>query len=320
MNLTTSLRLLAAVGIMQIGVPAAAQSNVTISGSLDIGVFRDTAGVTNVGTIQRSHIQFAGSEDLGDGLAATFRLRHRLHLDTGTPEGNGSKPFWHGESTVGLRGGFGALRLGRALDAIQSQDWAFRPLGELRSPRVACLGPLALELFGRSGRWRVWLRGQRCLLRLAEGRRLLTAYQRLAGVACRGRDQDPRRVAGLQQWHAARAAGHRQEQRRRDRDFARPARQLRLGVGHGAVQPQRVGGGLEGQGRDAGSHVRTRRNTSEGRLGPGGCRWCQEERLTSVGAKYSLSKRTSIYADLASKRFSTTGTKQVYGVGLTHSF
>ena len=127
MNLTTSLRLLAAVGIMQIGVPAAAQSNVTISGSLDIGVFRDTAGVKNVGTIQRSHLQFAGSEDLGDGLAATFRLRHRLDLDTGTPEGNGSKPFWHGESTVGLRGGFGALRLGRALDAIQSQDWAFDP-------------------------------------------------------------------------------------------------------------------------------------------------------------------------------------------------
>ena len=46
----------------------------------------------------------------------------------------------------------------------------------------------------------------------------------------------------------------------------------------------------------------------------------KKERLTSVGAKYFLSKRTSVYADLASKRFAATGTKQVYGVGLTHSF
>jgi hypothetical protein len=84
------------------GGHACAQSNVTISGSLDIGAFRDTAGVKNIGTIQRSHLQFAGTEDLGDGLAATFRLRHRLDLDTGTPEGNGSKPFL-------LRGPFGAV-------------------------------------------------------------------------------------------------------------------------------------------------------------------------------------------------------------------
>src|SRR5688500_14869949 len=61
MNLTIALRLLAAAGIMSIAIPAAAQSNVSISGSLDIGAFRDKADVKNVGNIQRSHIQFAGS-------------------------------------------------------------------------------------------------------------------------------------------------------------------------------------------------------------------------------------------------------------------
>ena len=46
----------------------------------------------------------------------------------------------------------------------------------------------------------------------------------------------------------------------------------------------------------------------------------KKERLTSVGARYALSKRTSVYADAASKHFVATGTKQVYGVGLTHGF
>ncbi len=46
----------------------------------------------------------------------------------------------------------------------------------------------------------------------------------------------------------------------------------------------------------------------------------KKERLVSLGAGYALSRRTSVYADLASKRFATTGTKQTYGAGLTHSF
>jgi hypothetical protein len=38
-----------------------AQSSVAISGTLDVGVFRDKASVTNLGTIKRSSIQFAGT-------------------------------------------------------------------------------------------------------------------------------------------------------------------------------------------------------------------------------------------------------------------
>src|SRR3990167_4678224 len=125
MKLSTSIRCLLSMGLLLGGGAAMAQSNVMISGSLDVGVFRDKASLTHLGTIKRSHIQFDGSEDLGNGLAATFKLRQRLELDTGALEGAGSKPAWHGETTVGLKGGFGAVRLGRAVDAIQSQDWAF---------------------------------------------------------------------------------------------------------------------------------------------------------------------------------------------------
>ena len=104
-----------------------AQSNVAISGFLDVGVFRGFDKTKNVGTIQRSNLAFSGSEDLGDGLAATFKLSTRMDLDTGTTEGVGKKPFWQGESTVGLKGGFGAVRLGRALDVVYANDWAYDP-------------------------------------------------------------------------------------------------------------------------------------------------------------------------------------------------
>ena len=106
---------------------AHAQSSVSVSGMIDLGVFRDFDSKKNVGTIQRSNLAFSGSEDLGDGLAATFRLSHRFDADTGTQEGLGAKPFWQGEATVGMKGGWGSVRLGRALDAVWANDWAYDP-------------------------------------------------------------------------------------------------------------------------------------------------------------------------------------------------
>jgi predicted porin len=106
---------------------AQAQSSVSISGLIDIGVYRGFDKTKNVGTIQRSNIAFSGTEDLGGGLAATFKLSHRFDADTGQPEGAGAKPFWQGESTVGLKGGWGSVRIGRALDAVWANDWAYDP-------------------------------------------------------------------------------------------------------------------------------------------------------------------------------------------------
>ncbi|MDP1465729.1 porin, partial [Klebsiella pneumoniae] len=69
-------------------LPVAAQSsgagsNVTISGYLDAGVFRDFDKTSKLGTIQRSNLAIAGFEDLGGGLKTTFRLSTRFDLDTG---------------------------------------------------------------------------------------------------------------------------------------------------------------------------------------------------------------------------------------------
>lgn len=107
---------------------AGAEPSLSIGGLLDIGVYRDTAKVWNVGPIQRANITFSGEEDLGGGLAATFALNHRFEPDTGGGELTG-KPFFHGESTVGLKGSLGSVRLGRALDAMYGQDWQFDAWG-----------------------------------------------------------------------------------------------------------------------------------------------------------------------------------------------
>jgi len=113
--------------LLSAAVPAAAQSKVEIGGLLDGGIYRGFDGTARLGTIQRSNLAIAGREDLGGGLQATFRLSARFDVDTGLMEDQGSKPFWHDESTVGLQGRFGHLRLGRALSAMWSQDWKFDP-------------------------------------------------------------------------------------------------------------------------------------------------------------------------------------------------
>lgn len=105
--------------------PAWSQSSVSVGGLLDVGVFRDFDHANQLGTIQRSNVAFLGIEDLGGGLKAAFRLSSRLEMDSGRNEGAGFKPFWHDESTIGLTGGWGAVRLGRALTAMWVQDWKF---------------------------------------------------------------------------------------------------------------------------------------------------------------------------------------------------
>lgn len=114
-----------------LSAPAFAQSSVGISGSIDLGVFRGFDKTKNVGQISRSNLAFAGTEDLGNGLQATFRLSTRFSADTGISTDTlgdvGKKPFWHGESTVGLKGSFGSLKVGRHLDVINNNSWAYDP-------------------------------------------------------------------------------------------------------------------------------------------------------------------------------------------------
>lgn len=116
---------------------ASAQSSVTLSGTVD-------AGIRRVGTATGSDWQLGGSgsssnrfilsgrEDLGGGMSAIFSLQHRFNINNGTAAGTSfnqsANPnvFWR-ESWVGLRGGFGDVRLGRILMPLQDMNGGFEP-------------------------------------------------------------------------------------------------------------------------------------------------------------------------------------------------
>ncbi len=59
--------------------------------------------------IVNSRIGIKGGEDLGGGLAAEFNLESSVSPDTGATN---SKAFWNRNAFVGLKGGFGSVRVG----------------------------------------------------------------------------------------------------------------------------------------------------------------------------------------------------------------
>jgi len=111
-------------------VPASAayaQSSLTLYGVVDAGIYRLARGATSIGNIQRSYWGIKGAEDLGSGYAALFHLQSRFEIDTGRLEASGGAPLFYGESTVGVKGPFGQLRLGRAMTPMWALDWQFDP-------------------------------------------------------------------------------------------------------------------------------------------------------------------------------------------------
>ena len=116
---------------------ASAQSNVTVYGKLDLGLAKplgtDAKGLADAGG---SRLGFRGSEDLGNGLSALFGFEHRFDPDTGAA--NKAATFWQGYSTVGLKGAFGSVNIGRqyapAFSLIQNQIDPFGgdTVGQLR--------------------------------------------------------------------------------------------------------------------------------------------------------------------------------------------
>lgn len=107
-----------ALALLALAPAAWAQSNVTISGIMDLAV----RSVSNEGTStlksmvsgsnSTSRVAFTGTEDLGGGMSAGFHLEHGILADTGSAAA--TTKFWDRRSTVSLmHKGFGELRLGR---------------------------------------------------------------------------------------------------------------------------------------------------------------------------------------------------------------
>ena len=122
---------------------ASAQSSVTLSGVIDAGIVNplgaDKTRIDQSGN-GANQIVFAGTEDLGGGLKANFRLAQRFNPTSGLNDGSaGNRPTFQGESTVGLSGGFGAVRIGRALTAVQGPINSTDPWGTYQQGSTAVL-------------------------------------------------------------------------------------------------------------------------------------------------------------------------------------
>ena len=98
--------------------PAAAQSNVTIYGTLDAGLVRESGGIA--GTVNKissgigsvSRLGFRGNEELGGGLSALYLLEMGTKIDTGEIDTAGT--IFNRQAFVGLKSStLGALTLGR---------------------------------------------------------------------------------------------------------------------------------------------------------------------------------------------------------------
>lgn len=106
---------LAALMLAAFSSSALAQSNVSVYGVLDLAVQSGhTAGATTTrldsSAVAPVRLGFQGTEDLGSGLQAIFRLESGFNADTGTLANNGA--LFGRESWVGLKGGLGQVQLG----------------------------------------------------------------------------------------------------------------------------------------------------------------------------------------------------------------
>ncbi|BDT69804.1 outer membrane porin protein 32 [Comamonadaceae bacterium OS-1] len=110
---------------------ASAQSSVTLGGIVDawVGQTRHKVGVNPPGTgyvvdsggAQASRWSLRGTEDLGDGLKASFVLEQGFALDSGTVSTvSASNVGFNRGAYLGVSGDFGDVRLGRMLGAFDA--------------------------------------------------------------------------------------------------------------------------------------------------------------------------------------------------------
>lgn len=97
---------------------AFAQSSVTMFGIVDLGITTIDQGNDTITSVSNegqasNRLGFRGVEDLGGGLSAEFWLEGGFSADNGTGAGAGGAFAFNRKSTLGLKGGFGEVRLGR---------------------------------------------------------------------------------------------------------------------------------------------------------------------------------------------------------------
>ncbi|WP_339937260.1 porin [Undibacterium luofuense] len=126
-------KLAVAAALAMIGGTAAAQSNVTIYGLLDMNASYNNGGdanggkqfKVNSGGMNTSRWGLRGSEDLGNGLKAIMQLEGGIVMDTGAADGD----IFGRQANVGLQGDFGKVVVGRSYSTTYDFLISFDPMG-----------------------------------------------------------------------------------------------------------------------------------------------------------------------------------------------
>lgn len=129
-------RISASIALACMASLSQAQSGVTVYGLLDVGLDRvsnvngNSRTLVNTGQLAPNLLGFRGSEDLGGGLKAIFKLETQFAIDTGTTIGiNGtSEGFFNHGAHVGLQGSGGTLTVG-ALDDFMFSNLSVKRYG-----------------------------------------------------------------------------------------------------------------------------------------------------------------------------------------------
>ena len=116
---------------------ATAQSNVNAYGLIDVSVGSTKApggsasSAVDSGKMTTSYLGFKGSEDLGDGLAAAFRLEGFLHADTGAQGRFTGDAMWARTASIGLsHKAWGNVNLGRNTTPLFVSTLLFNAFGD----------------------------------------------------------------------------------------------------------------------------------------------------------------------------------------------
>ena len=120
-----------------VSAPVFAQSQVQVYGVIDQALTSGNYGAGSVtdlrsGGYTTERLGFQGSEDLGNGMKANFRLETGMNSDTGYHDQGNTGWLFQRESRVGLSGSWGHVNFGRQytpLFSVQGANDIFRVVG-----------------------------------------------------------------------------------------------------------------------------------------------------------------------------------------------
>jgi len=305
-----------------------AQSSVSISGIVDLGVAKGNGGTaanaggngTSKAWMQKqatpSRLVFRGTEDLGGGTSVSFVLDHRFTPD----DGASSATFWGGRSLLEIGSAkTGTLYMGRDYSpafwpAFLSDPFQWGGVGQIGLPQFAGFSDTAVVRTNNTlGYLSPRLGGVtvRVATGLGEG-----VVPRDDGISVDYRANGIYAAVGFQKLHGAAALGG-----------GNSLSNLALHYDFGVVKPmlyvarsKTAGGTVSNQFWNLAAVApfgADKVKVAYSQLTPGKS---AKQTKISLGYEHYLSKRTNVYLDAGSGRESGKSTNTAYGVGIRHTF